>query len=123
MSEGTDMTWSLQASGHTPNPYGSDTDPAAGGPQPWADVEQALFDEIQAVLAKPEYGTSAAQFTGNYVAGEPYNAPKIDPPVIPALSDAEYAQLQDLLARSAARDQYVAQEHAAESVSTEPGGF
>lgn len=98
------MTWSLQASGHTPSPFGSED-----APQPWAEVEQALFDELQAVLAKPEYGTSAARFTGNYVSGEPYNAPAIDPPVIPALSEAELAQLENLQQRQAAHDQYLAQ--------------
>lgn len=106
------MTWSLQASGHTPSSFGSETDPEVTGPQPWAEVEQELFDAIKAVLSQEKFGTSAAQFTGNYVTGEPYDAPTIDPPVIPALTDAELAQLEDLQARAARHDQYLAQQEA-----------
>ena len=103
------MTWSLQASGHTPSPFGTETDPEVTGPQPWADVEQKLFDELKAVLAKPEYGTSAAKFVGNYVAGEPYDTPAMDATVIPALDEHELSLLEDLQRRQAAHDQYLAQ--------------
>jgi hypothetical protein len=91
------MTWSLQASGHTPTPGGFED-----LPQPWADVEQRLYDELRAVLSKPEYGCSAAQFTGNYVTGQPYDAPVIDPVIPPALTIEEEAQLAALEAKRAA---------------------
>ena len=62
------MTWSLSAAGHTP---------ADGRPgDTWAPVEQALFDELQAVLSKPEYGCASSNFHGNYVDGNPHAAPE-----------------------------------------------
>ncbi len=59
------MTWTLSASGHTP------TEP---GQADWRDTEQALFDELQAVLSKPEYGAGVSSFHGNYVDGSPHLA-------------------------------------------------
>jgi len=56
------MTWSLNASGHTP------TDPG----ESWAEVEQELHDELQKVLSNPKYGTANSRFSGNHVQGEPH---------------------------------------------------
>ena len=64
------MTWSLSASGHTPAPAGEPGQESPG----WADVEQRLFGELQAVLSKPEYGAGVSSFHGNHVHGEPHVA-------------------------------------------------
>ena len=63
------MTWSLTASGSTPP-----------GAEPNEDkrkaAEQALFDDLQAVLSKPEHGATASEFHGNYVHGNPHARPE-----------------------------------------------
>jgi hypothetical protein len=63
------MTWSLNASGHTPAPQG----------ESWAEIEQRLHDELQAVLSKPEYGATGSSFAGNHVKGQPHVAPDAAP--------------------------------------------
>lgn len=61
------MTWTVQASGHTPTPDGETG---------WHGVEQKLFAELQAVLSKPEYGAANSLFHGNHVDGEPHVSPE-----------------------------------------------
>lgn len=57
------MTWSLNASGSVPP-----QDPATPAPDAVA-VEVALYEELKAVLSKPEYGTAASSFGGSHVSG------------------------------------------------------
>jgi hypothetical protein len=59
------MTWSLNASGHTPKPEDAET---------WAEVEQELHDELQTVLSNPKYGATSSTFAGNHVHGQPHVA-------------------------------------------------
>ena len=63
------MTWSLNASGHTP---------PVEGESGWKKVEEKLFAELQSVLAKPEYGTSSSHFGGNHVQGNPHTGSAMD---------------------------------------------
>lgn len=53
------MTWLLTASGNSP---------AAGDQHKWREVEQKLFDELRAVLSKPEYAASSSWFRGIHLA-------------------------------------------------------
>jgi hypothetical protein len=61
------MTWHISAAGHTPTPADAND---------WADVEEKLFGELQAVLSKPEYGASTSEFHGNNVHGNPHAKPE-----------------------------------------------
>jgi hypothetical protein len=63
------MTWSLTAGGHTPEPWSDD-------PEVRTAAEQALFDDLQAVLSKPEHGATSSSFSGNFVGGNPHAKPE-----------------------------------------------
>ena len=81
------MTWSFRADGNTPIPVGSEADP-----QPWKAVEEALRDDLAAVLAKEEYGTATWTFAGTYVADQ---FPPLPPePPAPETSDETIARLE-----------------------------
>lgn len=66
------MTWSLNASGHTPAPEGESG---------WEAVEQKLHDELSAVLSKLEYGCTQSHFGGNHVTGDALHISQDDPSV------------------------------------------
>lgn len=63
------MTWSLSASGHTPAPEGESG---------WEKVEKKLYDELKAVLSKPEYGVGTSWFGSNHVSGQLHENPAQD---------------------------------------------
>lgn len=79
------MTWTLNASGHTP--AGDEPDPAARDA-----AEQSLFDEIQEVLSRPEHGAGASTFSGNFVSGAPHH-PAVALSLDPALRHASTTQV------------------------------
>lgn len=56
------MSWSLNASGHVPNPDPASTVGSAA-------VEMELYEALKALLADPKYGTSASSFGGSHVSG------------------------------------------------------
>jgi hypothetical protein len=62
------MSWSLNASGSAP-PVPPPADPAASEAMDAVAIEVALYEELRAVLSKPEYGTAASSFGGSHVSG------------------------------------------------------
>ena len=55
------MTWTLNASGHTP---------ASEGESTWEHVERELLDELHKVLSNPRYGVAHSNFAGNHIVSD-----------------------------------------------------
>lgn len=71
------MTWLLTASGNSP---------ASGDQHKWREVEQKLFDELRAVLSKPEYAAASSWFRGIHLAAsDMHKAPAVTAEAAPAV--------------------------------------
>ncbi len=63
------MSFTLSAAGHIPL-----TNPADGSAQDQAAAELALYEEVRAVLAKPQYGVVTSSFGGSHISGSLHEA-------------------------------------------------